>query len=127
MKVTTTGRPRSAASETGAPFWSARRKTGARFVPAAHVVAGPDVIDVDAWLDEWTSAPAIPAPIPTSTTAPQIAHRSRETCALVGGDELRDATSRGYPRRPSGHQRRLRSRPRGPVRHREGVQSRRSQ
>ena len=40
MNVTMTGRPRYAASETGAPFWSVRLISGARSFPAAHVAAG---------------------------------------------------------------------------------------
>ena len=41
MNVRMTGRPRSAASDTGSPRWSLSVKSGAGRAPEAHLAAGP--------------------------------------------------------------------------------------
>src|SRR5579864_4199435 len=97
MNVTMTGRPRSAASETDAPFWSLRRNAGARLTPFGHDVAGPDVMPVALLLGERRTTSAAPAPIPTRAATPQRTQRMRRPGARAGGDEVCDATRRAYP------------------------------
>src|SRR5258706_910453 len=82
MNVMITGRPRSAASHTDAPFWSVRRKSGARRAPAAQVAAGVSLTGatVDAaGADDRCVKYRIAATAASATTRPERMRRRRPT------------------------------------------------
>src|ERR1035437_4180602 len=92
MNVTTTGRPRYAASENGAPFWSTSEISGARSLPAAQVAAGWSDTGAAELLvalvpcdDVPTKNRAIAAATPISSTTPQKRPRAPSRWA-VGAD-----------------------------------------
>src|SRR6266404_1201180 len=88
MNVTSTGRPRSDASENGMPFWSASRKPGARTAPAAHAADGASAAGIAPELDESRprarSRSASATPSASSSSTPQKAQRNRDA-ATAGG------------------------------------------
>src|SRR5581483_5888980 len=99
MNVTITGRPRYAASVTGAPFWSTRLKPGARRVAAGQVTGGGCVPAVTApdGFERCSDTISTPARTPATTTAPQSAQRRlRATGAGRSAEEGGADTARWF-------------------------------